>query len=396
MQTTALVLSALFTAMAVGPAGAAVDASGDVAVAPECAGHAATIVGTDGDDEIVGTTGADVIVALDGEDRVRSGPGPDVICGGPLADFLDGEAGRDRVYGGGDDLVTTYRRDFVIGGSGDDVLWADAEGPGRPVADGGGGDALLAEEGDDRLVGGPGADTLGADEGNDRVNGRGGNDYVSGAYGDDYLQGGGGHDTLAPDQTDDAGGSDQIVGGAGRDTVSYQERNESVDVDLAAGFATGAGFDVIAAVEDAEGGRGDDLLAGTDGPNALSGGDGADRLTGLGGDDLLSPDWSYTRADDTVDGGTGVDEVDYSSFQAPVVIDLAAETTTGAGTDNLPGIENATGTEDSDRILGDAADNTLKGVARDDTIVGRGGTDTGNGGGGTDTCDVEVAVDCEG
>ncbi len=62
-----------------------------------CLGHKATIVGTNGPDEITGTPHRDVIAALGGRDKVRALGGPDVICGGKSKDELFGGAGRNEV-----------------------------------------------------------------------------------------------------------------------------------------------------------------------------------------------------------------------------------------------------------------------------------------------------------
>jgi len=62
-----------------------------------CLGHKATIVGTNGADDIAGTPHRDVIAALGGRDKVRGLGGPDVICGGKGKDDLFGGAGRNEV-----------------------------------------------------------------------------------------------------------------------------------------------------------------------------------------------------------------------------------------------------------------------------------------------------------
>jgi uncharacterized delta-60 repeat protein len=62
-----------------------------------CLGHKATIVGTNGADELTGTKHRDVIAALGGKDKVRGLAGPDVICGGRGQDALLGGPGHDEV-----------------------------------------------------------------------------------------------------------------------------------------------------------------------------------------------------------------------------------------------------------------------------------------------------------
>jgi Ca2+-binding RTX toxin-like protein len=114
-----------------------------------CAGRVATIVGTDGPDNLVGTDGPDVIAAFSGDDDIIGLGGNDVVCGS-----------------GG--------RDAVRGGSGDDAIKA-----------GGGHDRLKGEGGDDRLQGKGGPDSL---------KGGRGNDVLKGGRGPDRCRGGGGVD----------------------------------------------------------------------------------------------------------------------------------------------------------------------------------------------------------
>ena len=62
-----------------------------------CLGRKATIVGTQGRDELTGTPRRDVIAALGGKDKVRALGGADLICGGKGRDTLFGGPGRDQV-----------------------------------------------------------------------------------------------------------------------------------------------------------------------------------------------------------------------------------------------------------------------------------------------------------
>jgi Ca2+-binding RTX toxin-like protein len=57
-----------------------------------CRGRQATIVGSDGADQITGTPGADVIVGLSGKDKLSGLAGKDVICGAKGNDRLKGGA----------------------------------------------------------------------------------------------------------------------------------------------------------------------------------------------------------------------------------------------------------------------------------------------------------------
>jgi Ca2+-binding RTX toxin-like protein len=58
--------------------------------------HAATIVGTPGDDTLRGTEGPDVIVGLGGDDTIFGLGGDDVTCGDLGGDRIDGGKARRR------------------------------------------------------------------------------------------------------------------------------------------------------------------------------------------------------------------------------------------------------------------------------------------------------------
>lgn len=92
-----------------------------------CRGTQATIVGTDGPDNITGTTGRDVVAGLGGNDRINGIGGNDLICGDAGNDTLLGSAGNDRLFGG-------TGRDKLNGGAGRDKLNG---GPGKDGCKGG-------------------------------------------------------------------------------------------------------------------------------------------------------------------------------------------------------------------------------------------------------------------
>jgi pimeloyl-ACP methyl ester carboxylesterase len=99
------------------------------AVFQTCDGFAATIVGTDDDDDIVGTNGIDVIVGLGGGDRIAGLGGDDIVCGGDGDDDLLGGDGADRLLGdvGNDVLEGNAGDDFCDGVSGVDSASLDCE-----------------------------------------------------------------------------------------------------------------------------------------------------------------------------------------------------------------------------------------------------------------------------
>jgi Ca2+-binding RTX toxin-like protein len=91
--------------------------------ASTCAGKAATIVGTDGNDTLKGTPRADVISGLGGNDVIKGLAGNDTICGGPGKDKLLGGKGNDKLLGqaGKDTLIGGAGKDKLKGGPGKDV-----------------------------------------------------------------------------------------------------------------------------------------------------------------------------------------------------------------------------------------------------------------------------------
>ena len=87
-----------------------------------CNGKTATIVGTEGGDQLSGTPAADVIAALGGNDKVSGQAGNDTICGGAGKDTLKGGKGNDKLFGeaGKDTLKGGPGKDKLKGGAGKD------------------------------------------------------------------------------------------------------------------------------------------------------------------------------------------------------------------------------------------------------------------------------------
>ena len=152
------------------PSGVAADATGNVYVAENfnqrvqkyppqpsapsaiCRGKQATLVGSNGADQISGTPGADVIVGLGGNDKLSGLGGNDVICGAKGNDTLKGGKGKD---------------------------------------------ILLGQKGDDKLKGAGGNDKLSGKKGKDTLKGGAGKDKLKGGGGEDLCKGGKGEDTAS-------------------------------------------------------------------------------------------------------------------------------------------------------------------------------------------------------
>ena len=218
--------------------------------------------------------GATVAVdAGDGDDRVRGATTANGAAGNDELEDVDLADGGD-----GDDVLTGVRTGF--GGPGADRLIAN----GAPRADGSAAIVLHGGAGDDVLVDGP------LDGALDPGPGR------------DVVLGGGGDDTIYDEDPEPA--ADRLDGGGGADLLHLGDRVEGARIDLAA-QATSDG-DVLAGFEGANGGLGDDVVTGDDGPNRILGGGGDDRLWGAGGNDRLVGGSGFDR----FDAGPGDDRVD--------------------------------------------------------------------------------------
>ncbi|TKB69385.1 MAG: hypothetical protein E8D52_10555 [Nitrospira sp.] len=69
------------------------------------------------------------------------------------------------------------------------------------------------------------------------------------------------------------------------------------------------------------------------------------------------------------------------------------QNTVGSGFDRLSGIENVTGTNFADTLIGNAGSNVLNGLAGNDLLTGGAGRDILTGGSGFDTFDYNAASD---
>lgn len=371
-----------------------------------------TLTGNEHDNFLNGDDGADVLSGLDGNDNLRGGLGDDVLDGGAgdfdtadyfdasagvvvdldsgssagaagvdslvsieningseFADVLTGNAGRNNLngYGGNDTLIGGGGDDFLQGGDGSDLIDGGA-GMGdmagyfdssasvvvdlstHTYAGGAAGDVLVNIE---NIGGSSFNDTLTGDALSNYVDGGEGDDTISGLAGNDNLQGGLGNDTLN--------------GGGGVDGVSYFNATGIVNVNLAAGMATGAdGIDTLISIENISGSAFNDTLTGDALSNFIDGGHG----------------------DDVLDGGSGTDTAGYFGASAAVFANLAMGSATGgAGSDTLLNIESLSGSSFGDTLTGNAGNNSLRGEAGNDTLIGNAGNDFITGGSGNDAID---------
>ncbi len=154
------------------------------------------------------------------------------------------------------------------------------------------------------------------------------------------------------------------------------------------GYGSGTAYVVLGALPDAPVDR-----TGTGASQSLVGGDFNDTLSGLGGDDHL---FGHGGADtlnggagaDILDGGPGLDTASYFLTPSAVAVDLniqgVSQDTGGAGSDTLISIENLTGSDFNDSLMGDGGDNIIHGGEGGDTLHGAGGDNSLYGDGGDD------------
>ncbi|MBP6683386.1 MAG: hypothetical protein KA159_08715, partial [Halioglobus sp.] len=342
----------------------------------------ATLLGTEGDDQLSGTLGDDIIHALGGSDYVEDFGGSNVILGGAGADrivlgsdsFIDPGAGDDWVLmvagnhvipfgpGAGSDLVmldvalgtvvvelatgltesdiavTLVEMEWgqvpmiTLPGSGDTLVLASLRN--NPELDAWSADAdsvaATLRFADGSAISGKELYTMAAGGGGSTFEGTSGDDVLVGTEGNDTFIGGGGDDIMDGAGGDDLflvegrrQGRDRITGGAGFDTIRG-----------------GAGDDWIAltellasdSIERIDGGLGLNTIAGSGGANildfsgtelrtvaAIDGRGGQDQITGSAGDDVLIGG----AGRDTLSGGLGNDTYVFRAGEGRDIIDNA-------------------------------------------------------------------------
>jgi Ca2+-binding RTX toxin-like protein len=328
------------------------------------------VIGSSSHDVIIGNAGNNDIQGNDGDDALHGGAGNDRLFGGFGNDVLDGGAGADSVNGGhGSDWI-----DYSGSLSGVTVNLVTGTGSGGDAQ----GDTLFDIENvsgsafADVLVGTAGDNLLWGNDGNDQLFGGAGNDQLLGSDGNDALRGG--------------AGADHLSGGAGTDTVYYQDSSAGVSVDLGPNQTSHFGDaegDICVGIENAVGSSHGDSLAGNadsndliglGGNDTLHGYEGNDRLLGGEGDDRLAGG----AGADKLDGGNGIDWVRYYDSGSGVTVNLATGSASGgtAAGDTFLGIENVSGSDFDDVLIGDAGNNHLYGGDGNDTLIGGAGQDT--------------------
>lgn len=217
-----------------------------------------------------------------------------------------------------------------------------------------------------------GDDTITGNDDFNRLQGRGGDDTFYATIGNDQIEGEDGEDTVRFDTTQFAGGAltnlDMNLGD-GTGTFDFGGNSHTV---------------ALQSIENATGADGsDDMIEGSGEDNVLSGLGGADTFSGFGGND-------------TFDGGDGQDTVSYAGASGGVNVYLqysGKNVGSGEGRDVFVDIENLTGSNFADRLIGDAGDNVFRGASGDDVIKGKGGNDSYFGEAGDDRMRGDAGID---
>ena len=309
-----------------------------------------------------------------GADTLDGGDGNDTLRGGTGDDRMEGGNGTDTAFlidwnGNAPSFLTSYRGTITLG-EGDAVGTAVLQKSTlnfitrttttTTIET----DTLLTVE---NVVGSDFADTITGNSAANTLEGRDGNDVLDGGKGSDILDGGNGLDTAV------FSGSPLF---ANASVVASLETGAAIVTRILPSiglirptFTTEA--DTLVGIENLTGTSGHDSLTGNSEANILSGGSGNDTLAGLGGADTLT-------------GGDGLDTVEYRASSAGVTVNLATSTVSGgdAAGDRISSIENVSGSDAGDTIIGSAASNVLNGNDGRDTIEGGAGADRMDGGNG--------------
>jgi Ca2+-binding RTX toxin-like protein len=375
------------------------------------------VKGGSGNDTITGSSFSNSINGLGGNDIINSSGGTDVIDGGA--------GGNDTItYGGETDKISLIT-------SGDGLTYTITKVGQSSATDSATNiEEIIGTNYKDTFVGGLGADIF-----------RGGNDkdILTGGAGIDKLYGELGDDTFVATSKDD--GDDIIDGGDGVDTLNFTaiEAGNYVNVTLQDGnskiFATGDTLtslqtDTISRIENVIGTSGADIFRGNSENNTFDGGssgsdsviydysdqvitanlhtgtitgDGTDRIIsienitgGTNSDSFIMKDEAVANS---ITGGTNTtgngDTVSYEAYTGGVKVNLAtltAQEVKSGDFDTLASVENLTGSNYVDTLIGDINKNTLKGGLQNDTLRGGAGNDYLDGGEGTDTADFSDAT----
>ena len=355
---------------------------------------------------LFGMAGDDIIEGFGGNDSLSGGTGNDSMAGGDQNDtyiFVDATATENdivseeaTVAGGIDTLDFSSATSNITAILSSDLAFASMTN--RRVKTNGTGTAVAFEN----VKGGSGNDNLSGNSSNNVLTGNGGADVLSGGAGMDTLVGGAGNDILDGGADNDIYqyvtntqlDSDRIIDSPGVDLLDFSgsTNNVTVNTSLTTTQIVNANlaltFGSTTAVENINGGSGNDTLTGNSVDNRITGNGGNDTMAGRGGSDTYVFGNATSSETDTIvelaaEGSR--DALDFSTITTNVTANLTSDTalatmnnrlvTTGAA-GQAANIEDVTGGTGNDILIGNAAANHLRGTVGNDVLSGAGGADT--------------------
>lgn len=302
---------------------------------------------TAGNDYINAGTRNDIVYGQDGDDIILGGDGNDTLYGGAGNDYINGGNGSDKIdAGAGDDYIimnaadfssTTFMLESINAGDGyDTVMIQDSIGVNFDMG-------LTNVE---SFIGG---------SGNDNIIGSEYADVVRGGLGADTYYTLAGDDTVYIDAEDIQAKSGNFIDtGLGYDKI-YIEDSRGVEFDIADTHAE----EIIA-------GSGNDILRNSSNTNVS--------IFGMEGNDTIYA----SSGTEVLDGGTGIDTLNYSNSDTGVSVNLSTNSASGgyAQNDTIRNFENIVGTSKDDILTGNNSDNIFWGGSGHNIINGLGGEDT--------------------
>lgn len=194
-----------------------------------------------------------------------------------------------------------------------------------------------------------------------------------------HVIGGAGDDTIIAGKTKDI-----YDGGEGINTVDYTKVEGNLVVDLNTGIISGAVDQQLKNIQN---------ILGNDGDNTYIGSlTESNKLIGGAGDDTFFVGGGLSNH---IDGQGGTNTISYETVKNGVEVDLTQGIATDAlgRNDTIKNINNITGTQFDDVLIGDSNDNVIIGNGGNDILMGMGGNNTLIGGnGGNTTASYEKAI----
>ena len=315
-----------------------------------------------------GTGGGDTLYGGYGQDQLFGGGGTDTLFGGPDSDWLEGQGGADHLYGGwgvdilvldtdsrfgvGEDSFDGHGGNFAVGDAPDlgevDILLVQGDksfdGTGNAIFN----DTINLSE--DPLTGKLNVAYTGTDPANPQnlrtwqVNWRAGNTPTS---------------KVLVEQI-------QIAGLMGNDSISVS----LLPTTITQMAYTQTWLTVL------DGGPGNDVIRGTDGPDRIDGGPGSDILYGNGGDDRL---WGDTQNGDPVHdtdtfyGGLGSDDM-IGGVGTNIFYPWTSETSSHTEDTGLNRVLGSANPTRGDQLYGGTGLDFLYGNGGPDTLYNKDGT----------------------